>query len=150
MQKIKISTGFTMIELLVVMAIISILAGMSIFAMQGARESARDAARRGDLEKIATALEFYKADCHTYPPSGSLPTAASLNAWEPTCLGETHRYLEQVPGDPLGGDYAYRLLSPNRYTLCSTLEDPPDPANDTADCGPCAGGFSCEYKVTNP
>lgn len=146
MQKIKLSTGFTLIELLVVMAIISILAGMSIFAMQGARESARDAARRGELETIATALEFYKADCHTYPPS--LPNAG--DKWEPTCLGETRLYLERMPGDPVGGNYAYNVLSPNRYTLCSTLEDPPDPANDILNCGSCAGGFSCEYKITNP
>ena len=55
-QLSKLISGFTLVELLVVMGIIGILAGMSIFALQGARESARDARRKGDLETIATAL----------------------------------------------------------------------------------------------
>lgn len=147
----NIKSGFTLIELLVVMGVISILAGMSIFAMQGARESARDATRMADLEKIATSLEFIKADCHEYPDTGTLPAPDAQ--WTVTCFGQTNIYMESMPGDPLGnGAYAYRRdpLNANRYTLCSTLEDPPDPANNTTNCNTCAGGLSCEYRVTNP
>jgi len=138
--------GFTLIELLVVMGVISILAGMSIFALQGARESARDASRMGDLEAIATALEFYKADCHEYPPNGTVPGSGT---WSSNCSGSNVTYMENVPQDPLGVDYSYLRLSLTRYALCSTLEDPPDPANDTTGCGGCNGG-DCEYRVTNP
>ncbi len=44
-----LNTGFTLIELLVVIAITAILIGLSVFGLQGARESARDAQRKADL-----------------------------------------------------------------------------------------------------
>jgi general secretion pathway protein G len=135
--------GFTLIELLIVMSIIGILAAISIFGISGARESARDGRRKSDLEAVRSAIEIYKADCDQYPPSvtgGSVLTAS--------CTGPLNTYMERVPEDPLGGSYFYS--SPGTtYILCSTLEDPPSPANDTTGCGSCAGG-PCEYRVINP
>ena len=144
--KFRQQAGFTLIELLIVMSIIGILAAISIFGLSGARESARDGRRKSDLEAIRSALEIYKADCDLYP--ASLPAAgSSLTA---SCTGPTNTYMESIPGEPLGGNYAYTYnLATVTYTLCSTLEEPPSPANDTSNCATCAGG-SCEYKVTNP
>src|SRR5689334_22004949 len=61
------NSGFTLIELLVVISIIAILVGLSIFGLQGARESSRDAKRKADLEQIRSGIEIYRADCNTYP-----------------------------------------------------------------------------------
>jgi len=146
----KLLQGFTMIELLVVMGIITILAGMSIFALQGARKSARDARRKGDLEIIATALEFYRSDCHEYPDWADLVEGDPLES-DAACPAGINTYLETIPGDPLTGNYAYRRIGADgvRYTLCSTLEDPPSPPLAPANCDLCAGG-ACEYRVTNP
>ena len=44
------SCGFTLIELLVTISIIGILIGLSVFGLQGARQSARDAKRKADLD----------------------------------------------------------------------------------------------------
>jgi general secretion pathway protein G len=134
--------GFTLIELIVVMAIIAVLAGMSLFALPGARSSARDGRRQGDLQQIAAGLEIYKADFDEYPPA-PLPTpGGSLQK-----SGNT--YIQEMPGDPSGGDYSYTRPTTVSFVLCSTLEEPPSPANDTTGCAPCSGG-SCQLRVTNP
>lgn len=126
--------AFTLIELLIVLAIIGILSTISLFAISGVRESARDAKRKADLETIRQALEMYKADIGNYPQS---PPNLST-------------YLQQIPTDPITGNlYAY-TVSANpayTYTLCSTLEEVPS-SYDNSSCGSC--GSTCYYKVTNP
>ena len=135
--------GFTLIELLVVMAVISILAAMSLFALQGARATARDARRKGDLESIAIALEIYKSDCHEYPVA--LNGGASL---QDNCTGANVVYMEKVFQDPLGMDYRYFRLTTQTYNLCSTLED--STAGAPSGCPPSCTGEPCRYKVNNP
>ena len=68
----RIKKGFTLIELLVVISIIGILIAVSIFGLSGARESARDARRKSDLELIRSGLELYRADCNAYPTTAVL------------------------------------------------------------------------------
>ena len=114
--------GFTLIELLVVMTIIGLLAGISLFAMGGARESARDGIRKADLETVRSALELYKADCNQYPASitfGGTLTGDGINC------PAGNEYMGEVPQDPLTGrdyDYASTGTPPSSYTLCAALE----------------------------
>ena len=129
--------GFTLIELLVVMVIIGILASLSIFAMGGARSSARDARRKADLEQIRSGIEIYKADCNLYPPNGSLNEGSTLTASCPNLA----TYIQKVPGDPSVGSYCYNRTSNVTYELCAKLEDVPAAA--LCGCG-------ANYKVTNP
>ncbi len=117
-----VKKGFTLIELLVVISIIGILMAISLFGMQGARESSRDARRKSDLEMIRSGLEIYKSDCNIYPPS---PLGTSLSGNCPTA----NIYISLVPTDPLGAIYVY---TPNptthlTYTLCATLEQSATP-----------------------
>lgn len=136
--------GFTLIELLVVISIIGILIGISLFGLQGARESSRDARRKSDLEMIRSGLEIYKSDCNTYPATlGTSLTGA--------CPGPTiNTYISLVPTDPLPGrlyPYSYSVAT-KTYILCTSLENPPSPAVDVTGCGSC--GLTCNYKVTSP
>ncbi|KKQ98742.1 MAG: Type II secretion system protein G [Candidatus Woesebacteria bacterium GW2011_GWB1_39_12] len=138
--------GFTIIELLIVMVIIAILAGLSIFAMGGARESARDARRKADLEQIRSGLELYKADCNVYP--ASLGTSLTGDGSTPSCLA-ANTYIQDVPTDPTSdAAYAYNQLTTVTYTLCSHLEDPPS-SPDITNCNAC-DPTPCAYKVINP
>lgn len=56
------SKGFTLVELLIVIAILSVLATIGYVAYYGMNSKARDSARRADIHEITTALEVNKSD----------------------------------------------------------------------------------------
>ncbi len=115
--------GFTLVELLVVMAVIALLSGLSIFVVDGARRSARDARRRSDLEAIRSALELYRADCNQYPPP---PLGTSITGTG-SCVPASQPYMTAVPTDPGTTHPAYSYTRPTTttYTLSASLEGPP-------------------------
>lgn len=65
MQKTK--SGFTIVELLIVIVVIAILAAISIVAYNGMQARSRDAKRSSDVANITKALESYKAIYGVYP-----------------------------------------------------------------------------------
>ncbi len=81
--------GFTLIELIVVVTIIGILAGVAISNVRYAQVKAREAALRHDLFEMRKAIDDYYADKQKYPDS--------LQA-----LQQNH-YLRAVPKDPITG-----------------------------------------------
>lgn len=142
--------GFTLIELLIVITIIGIILALSIFGLQGARESARDGKRKADLEQIRSGLELYKADCNKYP-SGSLTAGNDLRGdGSSTTCSTNNYYLTSIPGDPNPGrlyPYTSSGTPPTSYTLCASLEGV---GSAQSGCGSCGTGFTCNYKITNP
>lgn len=140
--------GFTLIELIITMAIIAVLAGLSLFALKGARESARDTRRKSDLESIRSAIELFKADCNVYPSSlpavGTSLTGAAALGCNPA---NTNIYIQSVPGDPGSNAlYNYTRTTTVTYTLCSHLEDSTAVVTGCGTCNP----SPCRYKVNNP
>jgi prepilin-type N-terminal cleavage/methylation domain-containing protein len=73
--------GFTVIELLIVIAIIGILVAILIFNFQESRKQSRDKIRRSDLQSLQLALETYKAQNGRYPAQGCSVVAAGGNTW---------------------------------------------------------------------
>lgn len=59
--------GFTLVELLVVVAIVGLLSGMVVISVQTAKAKARDAQRVTDMNNIATALALYHNNFNSYP-----------------------------------------------------------------------------------
>jgi len=109
--------GFTLIELMVVIVILGILAGLIIPRIMGRPEEARRMKARVQMESIETALKLYKLDNGIYPS-----TEQGLQALtEAPTVGELPRqwrkggYLEKgkVPKDPWGHEYVY--LSPGLH-----------------------------------
>jgi general secretion pathway protein G len=88
--------GFTLIELMIVVAIIAILAGILIPNFINARAQAQTSACESNLRAIATAAELYYADQQQYPGGGSTINANSTS-FTPTG-GST--YLNNTPRDP--------------------------------------------------
>lgn len=142
-----IKKGFTLVELLVVISIIGILLSLSVFSLQNARESSRDARRKADLEQIKSGLEIYRSDCNTYPTtalSGSL-----IGSGTPTSCATTNTYISKIPTDPLSPTKKYAYSSNGTtYTICASLEKPPSPSMDVTGCGSCT--TTCNYKIINP
>lgn len=106
--------GFTLIELMVVIVILGILAGLIIPRIMGRPEEARRMKARVQIESIETALKLYKLDNGSYPS-----TEQGLQALvEAPSVGQLPRawrdggYLEKgrVPKDPWDNEFIY--LSP--------------------------------------
>jgi len=93
--------GFTLIELIIVVAIIAILAAILIPNFLHARAEAASASCEGNLKQIATALQQYAVDNGGQYPSASAPVDVSLFG------GPGNPYLSSVPADPAGGGYFY-------------------------------------------
>ncbi|MBW1789899.1 MAG: type II secretion system major pseudopilin GspG [Deltaproteobacteria bacterium] len=106
--------GFTLIELMVVIVILGVLAGLIVPRIMGRPEEAKQTKARIQMESLETALKLYKLDNGTYPS-----TEQGLEALvEPPTVGELPRawrqggYLEKgkIPKDPWRNPYIY--LSP--------------------------------------
>jgi prepilin-type N-terminal cleavage/methylation domain-containing protein len=93
--------AFTLIELMIVIAIIAILAAILIPNFMHARAEAQTYSCEGNLKQLATAMEEYAADnSGQYPPSIAALKAANSGV-----------YLKAVPPDPSGGAYAITITA---------------------------------------
>src|SRR5580698_4101176 len=94
-------SGFTLIELMIVVAIIAILAGILIPNFVNARAQAQTSACESNLRSIATAMELVYADLQTYEPNGQ----ANFNA-DPADFTNSAgtAYLNNTPRDAAAVD----------------------------------------------
>jgi prepilin-type N-terminal cleavage/methylation domain-containing protein len=76
--------GFTLIEIVMVMAFIGILAGVAVPRYSGAKEKAYIAAMKADLHVVAIYEEQYAADNHGQYFSGTATTDTPLNGFRPS------------------------------------------------------------------
>jgi type IV pilus assembly protein PilA len=67
MRKIANRNGFTLIEVLIVIAILGVLASIAIFQFQNYHRKSVNAAAAADIRNAKSVLEAYFADYHTYP-----------------------------------------------------------------------------------
>ena len=119
-------SGFTIVELLIIIVVIAILATISIVAYSGIQARARDNVRKTDLSNIAKAVELYRADNGVLPPNQQGWCTNIYSTTYPQFLNAISPYIPNVPHDPLYAntrqDYFYKQNSATGYTLASELE----------------------------
>ena len=99
--------GFTLIELMVVLAIIGILAALVVPNVLNRADDARVTAARTDIGNLMQALKLYRLDNQRYPSAEQglqalvvQPTAGPAPSnWKP--------YIDKLPNDPWGKPYQY-------------------------------------------
>ena len=105
------TSGFTLIEMMIVMSLIVILASVGLTMYTNSQTSAREAVLKEDLFRMRDAIDQYYADKNRYP--------ASLEALV------TDKYLRAIPEDP---------FTNSSETWQTTLSEG-DPANPSAEPG---------------
>lgn len=73
-------TGFTIVELLIVIVVIGILAAIVIVAYQGVTARANDAAVQADLKNLATKINMFNVDNSKYPSGSTDLTTLAFSA----------------------------------------------------------------------
>ncbi len=168
--------GFTLIELLVTIGLIAVLSAATLAIIgQGPQKYARDAQRKADLQKIATALELYRNDNSYYPKCGAgIDCRSNTTNGLDTALAN---YVSSVPTDP-NSIYVYRYfpqppscnnttIKCTGYHLCTQSEKNPLASGSseesamklycsgtiysvTNDYLRCGNNDPCDYSIANP
>jgi len=139
--KQKNDLGFTLIELMVVIVILGVLAGMLVPKIMDRPEQAKVTKAKMTLESISTALDLYKLDVGSYPT-----TEQGLQALvdPPESDGNSSNwrkggYLDKgkVPKDPWNNDYIY---------LCPGADGEYDLPSLGKDRAPGGDGFNADIN----
>jgi prepilin-type N-terminal cleavage/methylation domain-containing protein len=122
--------GFTLIETLVVIAIIGIIASIILISLVSVRNKARDVKRKAEISQIA---RFLTASCYLPDEGGGdydlLPIAEELIAKNP----QYSQYIKTIPKDPKSGNdtqSGYRYIVSDdgvRCALYANLENSKEP-----------------------
>lgn len=105
----KRHSGFTLIEVMIVIVILGVLAALIVPKVMGRPDEARAAAARQDIFTIMQSLKLYKLDNRRYPTTEQglaalvqKPSQAPVpQSWS------AGGYLEKLPNDPWGQPYQY-------------------------------------------
>ncbi len=159
----KKMSGFTLVELLLVMALISVLVTALVILINPAAqfEKSRDLERKNELAQITRSLEQYYNDFGSYPPSSSDPNYYILDdshtwgsVWTP--------YMDVLPLDPVNTQRYIYSSTGQTYTIYAHLERGGQDSQacnvDGTDCinvpaaNLCGAGttLSCNYGVSSP
>jgi len=139
MNKIKVekkkNNGFTLVELLLTITILSILTIVGLGQFRNAQRKAVDAQRKADLSAIQRGLEMYYTDNGIFPLTAELPWGGELSSGDMV-------YIKQMPAQD---GITYASADGTRYGLFAVLQMR-DPC-ETYEIG--AGDYYC-YGVSSP
>jgi general secretion pathway protein G len=104
----KKQTGFTLIELMVVLVILGIIMGLVVPNVVGRGDEARVTAAETDIQTIGQALEMYRLHNSHYPSTDQgLEALVSKPSGSPEPKNWRGPYLQKTPKDPWENAYGY-------------------------------------------
>ena len=114
MDRRRSPRGFTLIEIVIAVAILAVLAALMIPRVIGRVDDARTARAQSDVQALTTALNLYRLDNYAYPSTEQgLDALVAQPGGSPEARNwRQGGYIEQLPKDPWGNDYQY--LSPGQ------------------------------------
>jgi general secretion pathway protein G len=103
----RVQSGFTLIELMVVLLIIGVLAALIVPNVLDRADDARVTAARTDVHNLMQALKLYKLDNQRYPTSEQGLQALLTKPTNGPIPNNWKSYLDQLPNDPWGRPYVF-------------------------------------------
>lgn len=100
-------TGFTLVEVMVVVVIIGILAVLIVPRVVGRSEEARAVAAKHDIATLMQSLKLYRLDNGRYPTGEQGLEALVAKPQKPPVPTNWKPYLDKLPRDPWGNPYQY-------------------------------------------
>lgn len=146
--KIKLYNGFTLVEILIVVAIMALLSIMIFYGnIQSSFQKARDSKRKQDLSKITSLLEDYYNDNQVYPAGNPADGTIDGAPWG----GPFGSYAPSLPQDPQSPvtTYFYQAIGNRRfYALYAKLENKKDTEIERTGCkNGCGPDLAYNYAV---
>jgi len=126
-------SGFTLLEVMVVLVIIGIIAGMVVPNLMGSQDTAREQKAVIDIGTIESALTMYRSQNYDYPTTEQgLEALVTETDIEPLPRRfQEGGYLQRLPKDPWGNDY--QLLNPGESGAFDVFSMGPDGEAGTDD-----------------
>jgi general secretion pathway protein G len=129
----KRQSGFTLLEIMLVVAIIGVLLAAAIYKMAPALDVAKGTRTKADIQMIRTMLLSYSGSNGFYPTTEQGLKAMVARPETEPAPSSWRRLMDEVPKDAWGMEYVYRcpgVKNPSGYDLYSAG---PDRKVDTAD-----------------
>lgn len=117
--------GFTLMEVLLVLAILVILGSLVVANFSGVFASSKIKAAKAQISAFETQLDIYQLDIGSYPTNEqglqslreAPPDLADPAKWQGPYA------KKNIPVDPWSNEYIYELLGPNQYRIASAGPD---------------------------
>jgi type II secretion system protein G len=103
-QKLRSERGFTLIEIMVGILILSIIMAITIPNLRGSGEKAQKAACESDQQMIRNALDSYWVENHSYPTGTTDEILKTL---------VQDKYLQSIPKEPAEGKFIITIVDDN-------------------------------------
>ena len=146
----KGKSGFTLIELMVVITIISLLTIVTVSQFQTAKKKANDVARKGDINAVSKSLQMYFNDYGFFPAVNQIDLTTGAT-FEDGSVSPPYVYMKKLPKENFlaAYPYCYKISADGKkYGLFAQLENTED-----KECkgivNTCGGRNYC-YGVVSP
>lgn len=145
-------TGFTLVELLVVIFIIGVLASLLVTNLAGVRERAQDSQAKAGLTELKKSLRLYYNDYQSYPGDSSGEIAGCGAAGTTACSSDTFSngsdivYMKDLPDD-----IGYYSDGDEEFLVVVTLSNASDEdiANSQTACAPAGRAYYTDGPISS-